>query len=198
MNQQFLCVYSSSSICLPSYHYEVSKQLAHQMAQKGYGLVFGGGTIGVMGVMAQTMTELSAPVIGVIPKALHIKGVVYERCSRLIVTETMRERKAIMEELAAGFIAVSGGFGTLEELMEIIVLKQLDYHNKPIVILNYHGFYDSLLKQFELFYEQGFAHTDTRSLYYVAKTPAEVWDYIAEYKPLKIRKKWLEQEEAGL
>ena len=75
-----------------------------------------------------------------IPRALNLNGVVYEQCTQLIVTDTMRERKAIMEEKASGFIAASGGFGTLEELMEMIVLKQLCYHNKPIVILNHQGF----------------------------------------------------------
>lgn len=198
MNQPFLCVYSSSSVSLPAHHYEVSKQLARLMAEQGYGLVFGGGTIGVMGVMAREMTELFAPVVGVIPEALNKPGIVYEQCTRLIVTETMRQRKAAMEELSSGFVAVSGGFGTLEELLEIIVLKQLGYHNKPIVILNSMGFYDSLLKQFEVFFEMGFAHPNSRSLYYVAQNPKEVLSYMASYKPQEIRRKWLEPGEAGL
>ena len=198
MKQQFLCVYSSSSTCIPAHHYEVSKQLAQQMAEQGFGLVFGGGANGVMGEMARVMTELSAPVIGVIPKVLNIKNVVYEKCSQLIVTETLRERKAMMEELASGFVAASGGFGTLEELLEIIVLKQLGYHNKPIVILDYRGFYDHLLEQFELFYEEEFAFESTRTLYHIARTPMEVLDYMKNYKPFEIQKKWLKQEEADL
>ena len=118
-----------------------------------------------------------------IPDSLNFPGIVYEECDELIATRTMRERKAIMEQRSFAFIALPGGFGTLEEILEIITLKQLGYHNKPVVLLNINGFYDSLIAQFEETAAQNFAVPEALGLLRVCTTSAEALEYIENYKP---------------
>ncbi|HMO55830.1 MAG TPA: TIGR00730 family Rossman fold protein [Roseiflexaceae bacterium] len=112
--------------------------------------------------------------IGVIPQTLLEREVGYLQADELIVTQTLRERKQIMDDRAEAFVALPGGFGTLEELLEIITLRQLGYHNKPIVILNVAGYFDALLSQFEAMFELGFAHPRYRDMYTVVPTVDEV------------------------
>ena len=107
-------------------------------------------------------------------------------CDEFFLTSGMRERKAKLDEISDAIIAVPGGFGTLEELSEMIVQKQLGYNSKPIVILNTDGFYDKLLEFFEVIIKREFAHTDSTKIYFVAKTPQEAIDYIESYKPSEI------------
>jgi uncharacterized protein (TIGR00730 family) len=127
----------------------------------------------------------------VIPRALNVAGVVYEACDELVETPGLRERKGIMDERSDAFIALPGGYGTLEEVLEIITLKQLRYHNKPIVILNIGGFYDNLLKQFEIIIDGRFAKEECRRLYFVTGSTEEALDYIDAYKPYIYSDKWL-------
>lgn len=186
-----ICVYSSSSSNIDRHYFEVAEKLGEAIALRGDALLFGGGMIGLMGATAKAVHKHHGKVIGVIPKALNIKGVVYDCCDELIVTEGMRERKAIMDARSDAFVALPGGFGTLEEVLEIITLKQLKYHNKPVVILNTAGFYDNLLAQFEEIIDQRFARPESKSLYYVTKNPDEALEYIGSYQPVKIKEKWL-------
>ena len=146
--------------------------------------------VGLMGETAKGIHQESGKVIGVIPEVLNKPGIVYSLCDELVVTETLRERKAIMDERSAGFIALPGGFGTLEELLEIITLKQLQYHNKPIVILNIQGFYDGLIEVFEKIIELKFAKNDCRQLYFVTEDVGEALDYIENYVPQECSSKW--------
>lgn len=144
-----------------------------------------------MGATAKAVHKHRGRVIGVIPKALNVKGVVYETCDELIITEGMRERKAIMDTRSDAFIALPGGFGTLEEILEIITLKQLKYHNKPIVILNVNGFYNRLLMQFEEIIDQKFAKPESQGLYHITNTPNAALEYIDSNQPMVIKEKWL-------
>ena len=137
--------------------------------------------IGLMGAIADEMIGRGGQVIGVIPEALNVSGVAHEGCKEKIVTKTMRERKQMMENLSDGFIALPGGFGTFEEILEIITLKQLSYHSKPIVVLNSSGYFDPILKQFEKSVALGFARKDSTRLYFVAKSAKEAVTYINEY-----------------
>src|SRR5690606_1559013 len=116
------------------------------------------------GETARAVHENNGKVVGIVPEALNVSGIVYERCDEFIVTTGIRERKAIMDERSDAFIALPGGFGTLEELLEIITLKQLEYHNKPIVILNVNNYYDDILKQFDKIFNENFACDEYRKL----------------------------------
>lgn len=188
---KYICVYSSSSNVVDKEYFVAARQLGTQMAQRGMGLIFGGGVVGLMGEMAKAVHDFGGKVIGVIPEALNQEGIVYEQCDELIVTEGLRERKALMDEKAEGFIALPGGFGTLEELLEIITLKQLRYHNKPIVIFNVNGFYNGLIQLFENIIERRFAKVDCRDLYFVTQDVKEVLSYIENYVPRDCGPKWL-------
>lgn len=186
-----ICVYSSSSCKISQPYFEVAEELGKAIALRGDALLYGGGLIGLMGASAKAVHQHHGKVIGVIPKALNIEGVVYGNCDELIVTEGLRERKAIMDARFDAFIALPGGFGTLEEILEIITLKQLKYHTKPIVILNVDGFYDRLLTQFEEIIEQKFAKPESKGLYYVTTDPNKALEYIDSYQPMVIKEKWL-------
>ena len=188
--EKYICVYSSSSTVIDKVYFEVARKLGREMARKNYGLIFGGGMVGLMGETAKGIHQEGGKVVGVIPEVLNKPGIVYSLCDELVVTETLRERKAIMDERSAGFIALPGGFGTLEELLEIITLKQLQYHNKPIVILNIQGFYDGLIEVFEKIIELKFAKNDCRQLYFVTEDVGEALDYIENYVPQECSSKW--------
>jgi uncharacterized protein (TIGR00730 family) len=159
-------------------------------------LLFGGGMVGLMGAIAKAVHESGGKVIGVIPKALNLQGIVSELCDELIVTEGLRERKAVMDAKSDVFIALPGGFGTLEELLEIIALKQLKYHNKPIIILNVNHFYDKLLEQFALIIQQDFAKPESRELYFVTNSVNGALEYIDSYTPYPFDNKWFTSVES--
>ena len=186
-----ICVYSSSSCTIDSVYFEIAGQLGREIARRGDILLYGGGLVGLMGATAHAVQQHGGKVIGVIPKALNLKNVVYENCDELIVTEDLRTRKAIMDQRSDAFIALPGGYGTLEELLEIITLKQLNYHQKPIVVFNAQGFYDQLLAQFESLIGQHFAKPECRQLYYVTDNVADALSYIDNYQPMLFRPKWL-------
>lgn len=186
-----ICVYSSSSCTIDKIYFDAAAELGREIALRGDIFLFGGGLIGLMGASAKAVHQHGGKVIGVIPEALNVKGVVYENCDELIETPGMRERKAIMDSRSDAFIAMPGGYGTLEEILEIITLKQLKYHNKPIAILNINGFYHKLLEQFELVIEQQFAKPECRKLYFVTDSIPEALEYIDTYQPVVFREKWL-------
>lgn len=186
-----ICVYSSSSTIIEDIYFETAAELGRQIALRKDVLLYGGGLLGLMGATAKAVHGCCGRVIGVIPEALNIAGVVYDTCDELIVTVGMRERKSVMDSRSDAFIALPGGYGTLEELLEIITLKQLRYHNKPIVILNVDGFYDELLAQFEKIIERQFAKPECRDLYYVTSDVRDALEYIDGYQPVEFTEKWL-------
>ena len=192
---KYICVYSSSSAAINQRYFDHAQELGEEMARRNFGLIFGGGMVGLMGRTAQAIHSQGGKVVGVIPDALNQPGIVYDTCDELIVTQTLRERKATMEERAQGFIALPGGFGTLEELLEIITLKQLRYHNKPIVILNTQGFFDGLIEIFENIINQKFAKVECRQLYFVTDSVVDAINHIENYKPNNCRPKWLTHTE---
>lgn len=186
-----ICVYSSSSSTLDKVYYEAASKLGEEIATRGDILLYGAGMIGLMGESAKAVHRNNGKVIGIIPKALNVEGVVYNTCDELIVTEGMRERKALMDSRSDAFIALPGGFGTLEELLEIITLKQLRYHDKPIVILNINGFYDKLFLQFEQIIDEHFAKSESKKLYYITDSVSDALSYIDNYTPYSFGTKWL-------
>ncbi|MBK9713758.1 MAG: TIGR00730 family Rossman fold protein [Kouleothrix sp.] len=162
-----LCVYCASSNHIPDYYFTLARALGAEIGRRGWTLVYGGGSVGLMGALAEAVHGSGGVVVGIIPQALLDREVGYLQADELIVTLTMRERKRLMDERAEAFVALPGGFGTLEELLEIMTLRQLGYHDKPIVIVNPGGYFDPLLEQFERIFAEGFTHDRYRDLYVV-------------------------------
>lgn len=178
-----ICVYSSSSNALDEIYYKEARLLGELMGKAGFNLVYGGSVLGTMGANAKAVKEHGGKVFGVIPEKLHKICAQNEGCDELHVTECMRSRKEKLDTLSDALIALAGGFGTLEELSEMIVQKQLGYNDKAIVILNTNGFYDNLLKFFDEIIRQDFANSDMSELLFVAKTPEDAINYLKAYKP---------------
>lgn len=168
-----ICVYAASSNAIAPHFFLDARELGTRMALAGVGLVYGAGCTGLMGEVARAVHASGGKVTGVIPTYLRRDGLCYEECDELIVTPDLRERKAIMESLADGFIGLPGGFGTLEEILEIITLKQLEVHEKPIVILNTGGYYDPLAALFDNAFDQGFTRNRFRDTYTVVSSAAK-------------------------
>lgn len=190
-----ICVYCSSSCVVDREYFHIATELGRRIGRRGDTLVYGGGVVGLMGAVARGVHDAGGRVVGVIPEALNRAGIVYPGADELIVTRDMRERKAIMDKRSDAFIALPGGFGTLEEILEIITLKQLGYHNKPIVIMNVGGFYDCLIAQFDLSIEKRFAKEYCRQLYMIAEDVEETLLYIDSYEPLRFEEKWMTDED---
>lgn len=176
-----ICVYSSSSQWLEQKYYDYAEELGKRIGKNGDTLVFGAGSKGLMGATARGAKAFGAKVIGVIPEALNLPGVPFEECDELTVTPDMRSRKKLLDESADVLVALPGGFGTLEELLEVITSKQLGYHSKPIVILNPFGYYDALLEQFEHSFELNFADRSYSKLYYVTDDIDDMFRFLEGY-----------------
>ncbi len=153
-----ICVYCGANSGNNTRHREAAAQLGREMATAGIELVYGGASIGLMGAVANAVLENGGMVIGVIPQFLKDREVMLTEVSELIVTADMHERKRIMFERADAFVALPGGIGTLEEVVEITTWAQLDQHTKPILIANIDGFWDPLVAQFERMDDDGFLH----------------------------------------
>ena len=178
-----VCVFASSCNFLEESYYEEAKKLGIELAQNGFDMVYGGSCLGLMWACAEQVKNNGCKLIGVMPKKLQELDVFSDYCDEFILTPCMRTRKAKMDELSDAVVALPGGFGTLEELSEMIVQKQLGYNSKAIVILNSNGFYDKMLEFFDVIISQKFANKKAEKLYFVAKTPEEVVEYLKNYSP---------------
>lgn len=187
---KIICVFSSSSSAVNSVYRDTAIDLGERLGKEGFDLTFGGANVGLMGVIAKTAQDHGARVTGVVPRSLVEKGIAYQEADELIVSNNLRDRKEIIESKSDAFIALPGGFGTLEEIMEIITLKQLQLHNKPIVFINTNDYYDNLIAQFEIGYLENFAKKDFKELYYVSKFAEDAIDYIKRYTPKQLPGKW--------
>lgn len=181
-NSKNICVFGASSSRIDGSYRKAAREVGRLIAKSGHGLVFGAGDSGLMGEAARGCREEGGRVIGVIPEKLNKKGVYFEDCTSRIETPTMHERKQTMERLSCGFIALAGGFGTIEELMEVITLKQLSYIDAAIVILNTNGYYGPLIEQLERSMDRGFTHPGFRGIFSVAETPEQAVSLCTEYK----------------
>lgn len=186
-----ICVYCSSSNSVESQYMDLAAELGREMVANGYSLVFGGAKVGLMGVLARQIKDHGGRVVGVMPELLVEKDLDYKDCDELIITPGMRERKAKMEELSSAFITLPGSFGTLEELLEVITLKQLGYHRKAIVILNHDGFFDHLLAMFEHLCSLRFAKPVSKSLYHISNTVDDAINFIRNFEEKKVEDKWM-------
>lgn len=174
----YICVYGASSNEIDEAYLQAGEALGEAMAKRGHGLVFGGGQKGMMGAAARGMTQGSGEIIGVAPRFFDVEGVLYQNCTEFIFTDTMRERKAIMEERADAFIMSPGGIGTFEEFFEILTLLQLGRHNKPIGVLNTKNYYGPLREMLEQAIKQGFMRPECRGLCAFFEDPEELLDYL--------------------
>lgn len=185
-----ICVFASSSNALAPVYVDEAIRLARLIGENDQTLVNGGANVGLMHEMLETARKAGAHTIGIIPEKLKGHNLVSEHAAELHVTPDMMERKALMREVSDAFVALPGGFGTLEEILEVITLKQLDYHNKAIVFLNTNGFYDDLFRQFERSFDENFAKTAYRDLYFIAQNSDEAIDYLKSYTPPTPVNKW--------
>ncbi len=175
-----ICVFCASARVGQPFS-QIAEELGRELGKRGHDLVFGGADVGLMGTLAHTVKERGRRVIGVIPERIRRTGIAFKEADELIITRNMAERQAQMIERADAFIALPGGLGTLQELTELITLKQLGYVRKPAVLLNAHGFYESLVAFFEQLYRLGFANPSCRMLYHIAQTPAQALDAVESW-----------------
>lgn len=189
---KLLCVYCASSDRLDPKYYAAAAELGREMVLRGWGLVYGGGKTGMMGAVARAVKQSGGRVVGVIPEFMKAKELAYDEADELVTVITMRERKLLMETRADAFVALPGGWGTLEEIMEILTLRQLDVVKKPCVLLNQDGFYDSLLALFERMLAEKFFRPSNMDLFRVAKTPADIFEQIEVAGKAQAESKWFE------
>ena len=169
-----VCLYGASSNEIDVKYMQATESLGEALAKAGHGLVYGAGGCGLMGAAARGMTRHGGHIVGVAPEFLNVDGILYEHCDELVLTETMRQRKQIMEERSDAFIVTPGGIGTYEEFFEIYTLKQLGRHQKPIILYNIDGFFDGLHDILKGLVKDGFMREACLSLLSFATTPDEV------------------------
>ena len=185
-----ICVFCSSSDAVDEIYFKATEKLGKLIVENGFSLLYGGAKIGLMGAAAKSVKKHGGYITGVIPQVLFQKGLYYKQCDELIQTNDMAERKLVMENKAHAFISLPGGFGTLEEILQVITLKQLQYFDKPVVFLNINSFYDDLINVFEKLYKENFAKQDYRGLYFITDKPESAIEYIIDYKPGQNIQKW--------
>lgn len=187
-----ICVFCGSSIGSSPAYVAAARALGELLCDEGIGLVYGGASVGLMGILADTVLERRGEAIGVMPRHLLKREVGHTRLADLRVVESMHERKALMAELADGFIAMPGGFGTFEEMFEIITWAQLGLHGKPAGFLNVAGYYDPLLGLIEHGVTEGFVREAHRGLILHAADPGELLQRMRSFVPIALPK-WLER-----
>jgi uncharacterized protein (TIGR00730 family) len=189
-----LCVYAGSNPGSSPAYADAARALAALLAERGIGLVYGGGHVGLMGVLADTALAAGGEVIGVMPQRLVDREIAHRGLTDLRVVGSMHERKALMAELSDAFVAVPGGIGTLEELIEVYTWSQLGLHTKACGVLNVRGYYDHLAAFLDHAVEEAFLRPQHRAVLSVADEPAELLDRLAAYEPPVVGK-WLELDQ---
>ena len=173
-----ICVFTGSRHGVRAEYTDAAKQLGRLLVERGYGLVYGGGKVGLMTVIADTVLELKGQVTGVIPDSLVSKEVAHSGLTDLRVVGSMHERKALMAELSDGFVAMPGGIGTLEEFFEVLSWAQLGIHKKPCALLNVDGYYEPLIQFMDHAVGEDFIKPKHRALLIVESEPAQLLDRI--------------------
>src|SRR5438045_2222524 len=185
-----ICVFSGSSTGIREEYQQVARALARELVVRGLGLVYGGGGVGLMGLVADAVLAGGGDVIGVLPRSLFRRERVHAHLTELHEVSSMHERKALMADLADGFIALPGGFGTFEELFEILTWAQLGLHNKPIGLLDVAGYFTPLLALITHASTEGFIPPRYTGIILHESTPSALLDRFASYAPLTDVDKW--------
>ena len=173
---------------------QAAEQLGRTLVERKVGLVYGGGNIGLMGVLADTVLAGGGAVFGVIPRALVAREVAHKDLTKLHIVDSMHERKQLMADLSDAFVALPGGYGTFEEFCEAVTWSQLGIHKKPCGLLNVEGYFDHLIGLFDHAVRERFLHPDNRALVLEANTPAALLDALATWTPPS-KEKWIDQGE---
>ena len=173
-----ICVYGAASDSIGAIYKNAGEQLGEEMARRGHSLIFGGGAAGMMGATARGMSRGGGHITGIAPSFFDVDGVLFPECDEYIFTETMRERKKQLEDLSDGFIITPGGVGTFDEFFEILTLRQLNRHQKPMAILNTEGYYEYMLAMMQNAVDQHFMTPLNFDLFYVSDRVGDVLDYL--------------------
>jgi uncharacterized protein (TIGR00730 family) len=191
-----ICVYAGSNPGRDPAYAEAAAALARHLAERGTGVVYGGGKVGLMGVVADSALAAGGEVIGVMPQDLIDREIGHDGLTELRVVGSMHERKALMAELSDGFVALPGGAGTLEELIEIYTWSQLGLHRKPMGVLNVNGYYDGLAALLDHAVQEGFLREQHRAALHVADDPAALLERFEGWEPSGLGK-WLDRTARG-
>ena len=186
---QNICIFCGSSSGRNSTYTSAAAQLGRLLAERNLALVYGGGNIGLMGEIARSVINHNGRAVGVIPQFLVEKELVYHNLTEVRIVESMHERKAVMAELADAFIAMPGGYGTLEETVEVLTWVQLGLHRKPIGLLNIEGYYDHLDQFFDHMIAEGFLQREFKDMLLIHKDPAAILDSLLTFE-LPVIDKW--------
>ena len=175
-----LCLYGASSNLINKKYIEATEKLGEELAKRGHTLVFGGGANGLMGAAARGVTKVGGEIIGISPKFFDVDGVLYDKCTEFIYTETMQERKHLLVTKSDGFIVMPGGPGTFDELFETLSLRQLGIHNKPIAVFNIDGYFDPLGQMLKNAYDGNFMTEEILQLCPLLNNETELLKYLEE------------------
>ena len=179
-----ICVYGAASYEIDESFIIHGEMLGKAMGKRGHSLVFGGGASGLMGAVARGIKDENGYIVGISPNFFNVDGILYDKCDELIFTDTMRERKQLMEEMSDAFIVTPGGIGTFEEFFEILTLRSLDRHKKPIAILNTNSYYDHLVEFLQNGVEKKFLKEENLDLFFVSNDVERILDYIENFKQI--------------
>ena len=176
-----ICIYGAASQELAQIYYDRTEELGRMMAKRGHGLVFGGGETGLMGAAARGVDAEDGYLLGIAPRFFDEPGILYQHCTEFIMTETMRERKHLLEEKSQATIVVPGGIGTYEEFFEILTLKSLKRIDRAIVFYNINGYYDLMKQLLEHTVREKFMDSEILDMCKFMDEPKEIFDYIEQY-----------------
>lgn len=190
-----VCVFCGSNVGTNPEYAGSAAEMGREIVRREWSLVYGGGSVGLMGVVADAVLAAGGEVIGVIPEMLATKELLHPCATKMHIAPTMHARKALMEELSDVFVALPGGYGTFEEVLEIITWAQLGIHAKPIGLLDVAGFYERLTGFFDHAIEEGFIKAKQRGLIVTAASPAELLDRLVQHEMPQV-KKWIKLEES--
>jgi len=188
-----ICVFCGSSCGSRPEYRAATEDLGTELARRNIGLVYGGGNVGLMGVLADAVLRAGGEAVGVIPEHLMAREIGHNGLTKLHVVRSMHERKALMADLSDAFVALPGGFGTLEEFCEIVTWAQLGLHAKPCGILNVFGYYSPLLAMFDHAVEERFLKPENRALVLARESPSDLLQALEEWRPVRVEK-WLDRE----
>jgi uncharacterized protein (TIGR00730 family) len=193
---KLLCVYCSSSRKLDASYVAAAEAVGREMVGRGWGLVYGGGNIGLMGTLARGVKAAGGRVVGVIPEFMKARELEFREADELITVATMAERKQVMIARAHGFLALPGGIGTLEEMTEVLTLRYLGRNPHPAVFYNQNGYYDDLLRFFERMNREGFRTMGMHGLYAVAAQREDIWPLLEQPQRYEVAAFWRQAERA--
>ena len=173
-----ICLYGASSNAIAKSYINPTEELGTKIAERGHTLIYGGGAAGLMGAAARGAYSQSGKIIGIVPSFLNVDGILFDNCDEMIFTETMRERKQLLEEKSDAFIVTPGGVGTFDEFFEILTLKQLGRHSKPIAVFNINGYFDSLIEQLKNAVRKQFMNPESFELCFFTDNADKLINYL--------------------